>query len=108
MDLAVQIHNEGKLAGTEVVQLYVQFAPNTPGAPLHALRGLDRVTVEPGQAALAHIHLRPEDLSHVDLSGKRIITAGIYSLWVGGGQPDTVAPGQWIRITVSGNQQLPD
>jgi beta-glucosidase len=47
MDADVTVTNAGKVAGDEVVQLYLKFPP-VKGAPLIALRGFERIHLEPG------------------------------------------------------------
>ena len=47
VNAAATVTNSGQLAGDEVVELYLQF-PDVKGAPLKALRGFQRVHLEPG------------------------------------------------------------
>lgn len=44
---SVTVTNTGKVAGDEVVQLYLKF-PDVSGAPRRALRGFQRIHLEPG------------------------------------------------------------
>jgi beta-glucosidase len=57
----VTVTNTGKVAGDEVVQLYLGF-PAVSGAPIRALRGFKRVHLDPGQSQQIHFELRPRDL----------------------------------------------
>ncbi len=47
-----------------------------PGAPLRALRGFQRVHLEPGASQTVHFDLRPRDLSMVTEAGEPIIAEG--------------------------------
>jgi len=103
----VTVTNAGKVAGNEVVQLYLKFPP-VKGAPLIALRGFDRVHLEPGASQKLHFELQNRDLSMVTDDGRPIIAGGDYTISVGGGQPDTGAPGVTGRLRVEGQIPLPE
>src|SRR5579871_6561891 len=62
LDASVTVTNTGKVAGDEVVQLYLQF-PAVAGAPIRALRGFQRVHIEPAASRKIEFHLNPRDLS---------------------------------------------
>src|SRR5208337_4683746 len=82
------VTNTGTRAGDEVAQLYLAF-PAVPGAPLRALRGFERVHLEPGASQIVHFELKPRDLSMVTDAGKPMVAEGAYTVSVGGGQPGT-------------------
>jgi beta-glucosidase len=85
------VTNTGKVAGDEVVQLYLKFPP-VAGAPRIALRGIQRIHLDAGESRQVHFELKNRDLSMVTEDGQPIIAAGEYSISIGGGQPDTGAP----------------
>jgi beta-glucosidase len=87
----VTVTNTGKAAGDEVAELYLSF-PDVAGAPIRALRGFQRLHLDPGQSEKVHFDLKPRDLSMVTEVGERIIPEGKYSLSIGGGQPNNGAP----------------
>jgi beta-glucosidase len=91
VNATVTVTNTGKVAGDEVVQLYLKFPP-APGAPQIALRGFQRVHLEPGESRQVHFELKDRDLSMVTETGDPIIAGGDYTISIGGGQPDTGAP----------------
>jgi len=103
----VLVTNSGKLAGDEVVQLYLKF-PDVKGAPTIALRGFERIHLEPGASQKVHFHLNPRDLGMVTELGWPIIAEGDYSLSVGGGQPGTGGPGVNGKFHVDGTYALPE
>ncbi len=103
----VTVTNEGKRGGDEVVQLYLSF-PNVPGAPLRALRGFKRVQLEQGQSARVRFDLKDRDLSMVTETGEPVIAEGIYSVSIGGGQPNTGAPAVAATLKVKGTKTLPE
>jgi beta-glucosidase len=101
------VTNTGKVAGDEVAQLYLSF-PDVKGAPLRALRGFQRVHLEPGASQKLRFELKPRDLSMVTEDGEPIIAAGKYRISVGGGQPGTGAPFVDGSFKVKGSITLPE
>jgi len=100
------VKNIGKVAGDEVVQAYIVF-PKLAGAPLKALRGFERVNVPAGQTKHVTLTLDPRDLSMVNEDGTRLVAAGDYKIFVGGGQPGTNAAGLELPLKIAGEQKLP-
>jgi beta-glucosidase len=103
----VTVTNTGKLAGDEVAQLYLTF-PSVPGAPIRALRAFKRVHLEPGQSQTVHFDLKPRDLSMVSDAGDPMISAGEYTVTIGGGQPGTDAPNATAKLKIIGSLILPE
>jgi beta-glucosidase len=103
----VAITNKGKVAGDEVAQLYLSF-PKLPGTPLRALRGVQHVTLQPGETKTVHFDLTPRDLSSVTEAGEIKVQPGAYSLAVGGGQPGTTKAIAVTKFTIDGEQLLPE
>jgi len=97
----VTVTNTGKIAGDEAVQVYLKF-PDVKGAPRIALRGFQRIHLEAGASQRVHFELKDRDLGMVNEAGNPMIAAGDYTISIGGGQPDTGAPG------VSGHFHLED
>jgi beta-glucosidase len=106
LKVEVDVRNTGALPGDEVVQAYLIF-PKLPGAPLRALRGFERVSVPSGQTRHVTLTLDPRDLSMVNEEGARLVAAGDYKLFVGGGQPGTGAAGSELSLKIQGEQKLP-
>jgi beta-glucosidase len=107
--LAVEadVKNSSERDGDEVVQLYVNF-PKSPGAPIHALRGMTRVHLGAGKSEHVHFTLDARDLSGVNSQGDRMVAAGTYHLHIGGGQPGTTAPGAEAEFSITNEQRLPE
>jgi beta-glucosidase len=103
----VTVTNTGKLAGDEIVQLYLKF-PSVPGAPRIALRGFQRVHLQAGESRPVHFELRDRDLGMVTEDGHPIIAEGDYIITIGGGQPDTGVPIETGHFHVNGRLSLPE
>ncbi|HEY4359202.1 MAG TPA: glycoside hydrolase family 3 C-terminal domain-containing protein [Acidobacteriaceae bacterium] len=107
MDTEVTVTNTGRLAGDEVVQLYLKF-PEVKGAPLIALRGMQRIHLDPGASQKVHFHLTPRDLGMVTENGDPIVAQGDYTVSIGGGQPETGSPSVTGKLHINGRYALPE
>jgi beta-glucosidase len=101
------VTNTGTRAGDEVAELYLKF-PDVAGAPRLALRGFQRVHLEPGASTKVHFELKPRDLSMVTDLGELIEAVGPYTVSVGGGQPETGAPVVTGTFNVKGTVAIPE
>jgi len=101
------ITNSGKAPGDEVVQVYLKF-PDVKGAPQIALRGFQRIHLEPGTSQKVHFDLKPRDLGIVTEDGHPIIAQGDYTISIGGGQPETGAPTINGKFHIDGQVDLPE
>jgi beta-glucosidase len=107
VSVGVTVTNSGMKVGDEVVQLYLSF-PDVPGAPLRALRGFQRVHLEPGASQKVRFQLQPRDLSMVTEAGQPTIAEGDYMVSVGGGQPHTTAQVVAKGFHIKGKMDLPE
>ena len=104
---SVTVTNTGKVPGDEVVQLYLKF-PDVAGAPLRALRGFERVHLEPGASTKVEFELNARDLSMVTDGGDIVVAEGKYTVSIGGGQPGTDAPSASGSFAINGQVILPE
>jgi len=107
LNASVTVTNTGKVGGDDVVQLYLRF-PDVPGAPIRALRGFERIHLDPGASQNVQFHLNPRDLSMVSEAGDIIVPQGKYTVSVGGGQPGTGIPSVTSTFEVNGQITLPE
>ena len=104
---SVTVTNTGKVAGDEVVQFYLRF-PDVSGAPLRALRGFERVHLDPGASTKVEFQLNARDLSMVSDGGDIMVAEGKYTVSIGGGQPGTDAPSSSGSFEIDGQLILPE
>jgi beta-glucosidase len=102
----VDVRNTSRFDGDEVVELYLGY-PQTPGAPLRALKGFQRVQIPAGQTRHLTFVLEPRDLSLVNEQGEHMIMSGNYSIFIGGGQPMEGVQGVEAKFQISGEEKLP-
>lgn len=107
LNASVTVTNSGKVAGDEVVQLYLKF-PEVAGAPIRALRSFERIHLEPGASRKVDFHLNPRELSMVTDVGEIVVAEGKYTVTIGGGQPGTGAAGVSGELQIAGSKTLPE
>jgi beta-glucosidase len=105
LTIQATVMNTGKVAGDEVVEVYLTTPPSDI-APLRALVGFTRVHLLAGESKDVPITIDPRQLSQVDAKGKRAILPGVYTLYVGGAQPEADSKGHTFEIT--GKVNLPE
>jgi beta-glucosidase len=77
------ITNTGKVAGSDVAQLYVGD-PASAGEPPRQLKGFQKVTLAPGQSTRVTFHLNDSALAYWDTTaGGWVVAPGQYQIYVG-------------------------
>ncbi len=82
--VGVDLKNTGKVAGTEVAQLYIRTTGGTVEEPVRELKGFQRVTLEPGATKHLDFTLGRDELQHYDVNMQRTIEPAHIDVWVGG------------------------
>ena len=103
----VDVSNASGRDGDEVVQVYLAF-PRRRGTPIRALVAFTRVRVAHGETRHVRVSIGARDLSMVNEDGVRLTVAGDYRLSVGGGQPETGAPGVAASFVVQQEHIWPE
>jgi len=86
--VSVRVTNKGKMAGEEVIQLYIVNQDKSIKAPIKALKGFQRISLKSGERKLVQFNLTPEDLSYIDSDGIKKMIKGKVEITIGGSQPD--------------------
>jgi beta-glucosidase len=107
LTVEADVKNTSQREGDEVVELYLVF-PKSSLAPNCALRAFTRVNLAPGEFKHVQFTLDARGLSEVNTAGDRIVAKGHYQIFLGGGQPGTVAKDVKAEFQVEGRQKLPD
>jgi beta-glucosidase len=83
ISISIPVKNTGKLAGTEIVQVYVRKVNDVEG-PLKTLRGFQRMEIAAGKASQATISLPPSTFEFYDWSQRKMaVTPGEYEVYYG-------------------------
>ena len=91
VEMSVTVTNTGHRPGDEIVQLYIKDDSGSTRVPVHSLRGMRRVSLQPGQNVTVTFTITPRDLALVMENGEAIVEPGTFTLHVGGRQPTTRA-----------------
>jgi beta-glucosidase len=87
--ITLEITNTGKMAGKEVVQLYIRDVASSLERPLKELKGFQKVALQEGQTKTVAFDIRVEDLSFYDPVKKHwIAEAGEFEVMVGSSSRD--------------------
>jgi beta-glucosidase len=87
--VSVDVTNTGKLAGDEVVQLYVHDIEASVKRPVKELRGFERITLKPKQTKTVTLTLSGDKLAFYDeKSHAFIVEPGAFDLYVGSSSED--------------------
>jgi beta-glucosidase len=80
--------NTGKRSGEEVVQLYLKNKLSAQAQPVIALKGFQRVQLNPGESKQVTFTLASELFTHVSADLKESIESGDYELLIGSSSKD--------------------
>ena len=83
----ILVKNEGKMAGDEVVQLYLTREKGIADTPLFSLKGFQRVHLKSGEIKKVVFNLTPSVLSIVDEQGNDKMESGKVKVFIGGSLP---------------------
>jgi len=88
LTISVDVQNTGKMAGEEVVQLYLTDLEASVAVPKCQLRGIQRIHLAPGEKKTVTFTLTPRQMALIDNDGRCILEPGAFKVSVGGCQPD--------------------
>jgi len=81
--VSVDVRNTGKVAGDEVVQLYLRDVVSSVTRPKKELKGFKRVTLAPGASTTVNLTLDSNALALWDKDMKRVVEPGEFQIMVG-------------------------
>jgi beta-glucosidase len=85
--VSVTLRNNGEYYGEEVVQLYLSDLEASVETPACALKGFQRIRLQPGQRRTVFFTITPEMMSIVDESGNNVLEPGRMMITIGGCSP---------------------
>ena len=86
--VSVDVRNTGKVAGDEVVQLYIHQQVSSVTRPVKELKGFRRVTLAPGQSTTVEFTLDPTALEMWDEHMKHVVEPGAFDIMSGPNSTD--------------------
>lgn len=84
VSVSVTVKNEGDVAGTEVVQLYMRDIAASVTRPVRELKGFQRVHLEPGEAQIISFVIGEDEMAFYRRDMTLGVEPGRFHIWVGG------------------------
>ncbi|MEL6864786.1 MAG: glycoside hydrolase family 3 N-terminal domain-containing protein [Bacteroidota bacterium] len=84
LEIEVELSNEGRMAATEVAQLYIRDLVGSITRPIKELKGFQRVHLAPGERQTIRFRLHTDDLAFYNRQHKKVTEPGQFHIWVGG------------------------
>lgn len=82
--ISAELTNAGRVAATEVAQLYVRDLVGSVTRPVRELKGFRRVHLEPGESVTVKFELHGDDLAFYGPGNTLIVEPGEFHAWIGG------------------------
>lgn len=82
LHVSVTVTNSGKVAGKEVVQLYLNDKYGSVSRPVRQLKGFTKVYLEPGQQKTVQFAVGAQELSFIGQQHRRIVEPGDFGVMV--------------------------
>ena len=96
----VDVTNTGRVAGSEVVQLYIRDCVSSVTRPVKELKGFQKVWLEPGEKKTVTLEISPEALAFYDVHMNYVVEPGEFEIMVGNSSRDSDL--QKLVLTVRG------
>lgn len=103
VSISVTVSNTGKVAGSEVVQLYVHDKVASMVRPVQELKAFQRVHLEPGASARLTFSVPTDMLNFTSRRGERIVEPGKFEIRIGASSADIRSSG---CVKVTGDTQV--
>ncbi|HKP12836.1 MAG TPA: glycoside hydrolase family 3 C-terminal domain-containing protein, partial [Blastocatellia bacterium] len=81
--VSVAVTNTGKVAGDEIVQMYIRDQASSVTRPVKELRGFQRVSLQPGETKTVTFAITPDKLWFWNRDMKRVVEPGLFDVMVG-------------------------
>ncbi len=81
--VTIEVTNQGKYSGTEVVQLYIRDRISSVTRPVKELKGFQRVSLQPGESRLVQLEITPASLAFWDINKEFVVEPGEFDVMVG-------------------------
>ncbi|MEJ2005341.1 MAG: glycoside hydrolase family 3 C-terminal domain-containing protein [Cyclobacteriaceae bacterium] len=87
VNATVTVTNTGEFEGEEVLQLYINDVEASFRVPLFSLKGVNRISLKPGESKRVTFEITPDILATVNEDGESIVEKGEFQVYVGGSVP---------------------
>ncbi len=105
VELSCRITNTGLYRADEVVQLYITDQEASIRTPLFSLKGIRRVSLDPGQSETVTFTITPEMLALINEQGNSMPEKGSFTLTVSGSLPSErslqLGASNWVQTQIN-------
>ena len=88
--VGVDITNSGKVAGEEVVQLYIRDLVGSVTRPVKELKDFTKIALNPGETKHVEFIITPDKLKFFDINMNYVAEPGEFKVFVGGNSVDVL------------------
>lgn len=81
--ITIDVKNAGKLAGDEIVQIYIRDEVSSITRPVKELKDFKRITLKPGETKTVSFTVTPDKLKFYDINMKEVVEPGEFTIMVG-------------------------
>ncbi|MBU0927624.1 MAG: glycoside hydrolase family 3 C-terminal domain-containing protein [Spirochaetes bacterium] len=105
LSVAFKLRNDGSVAGSEVVQLYIGAPETVPPRPRKTLGRFAKLALDPGEELTVRFELDARDFSRWDgAEGRSFVDGGVYGILIGSSSRDIRLAGE---LRVQGDSKRP-
>jgi beta-glucosidase len=83
VNVSIKIRNTGKIAGKEIVQLYLTDLFGSVSRPVKQIKGFEKILLQPGEIKEVKFTIPYSELSFIGRENKRIVEPGKFVVTVG-------------------------
>lgn len=80
--VSVTLKNVGEKSGKETVMLYISDLVGSVSRPVKQLKGINKISLQPGASQLVEFTISPDQLSFIGRDNKRTIEAGEFKIMI--------------------------
>lgn len=88
LNVSFDIVNTGKVAGTEIVQLYIRDECSSVTRPLKELKDYKRVSLKPNETKRVEFTITPDKLAFYNIDMDYVVEPGLFTVMVGSSSRD--------------------
>ena len=86
--VTVEVKNIGKLAGDEIVQMYIHDKISSVTRSVKDLKGFKRISLKPGETKKVTFNIKPELLAFYNIDMKYVVEPGEFEIMIGNSSRD--------------------
>jgi len=82
VEVSVDVKNTGAITGKEVVQMYLGNKVNSVSTPVMALKGFDKIELQPGETKTVKFTITPDDIAIWNTEMKYVTEPGSFDVMI--------------------------